>query len=403
MTTAHITDPPSGKKNLGWEFEEAPPSDYENWRTKTVALWFQWFNERVFDGVFGVDPEESWILAGDGVACLEITSQGPIVLTDLLSFSADLSCAMEVDAGYVAFVTDYLVDTNTGLYYDRVADEWGLKIKDATASFVLAEHGYVRISNKPGSTSERPTLALLDRRGSDASGKRWEFQLAGSSGILRLQQFTQAGVSEGLALAIDGSTPALRRWIFQADASQGSVLEPATDYLTNPAGFLGSPSNRWNEVHSKINYEAEPPHGYWREDTTISIPDNTYTDIMPRYEILTQSMTVNDTTRRLTMPVTKGRYKLDFVLRMKASAASLNVLFQLLKNGTVEGAGAWTINAINFEHVGEYQLIPLTFMVDITNVSDYIQLQAYHNGGVGVTATCDEESRLTAVCVKKVF
>jgi hypothetical protein len=49
-TTSHVTEPSEGKKDLGWEFEELPPSDVENWRTHNVETWFDWIDERIFDG-----------------------------------------------------------------------------------------------------------------------------------------------------------------------------------------------------------------------------------------------------------------------------------------------------------------------------------------------------------------
>ena len=50
-TGANILEPPDVHKDTGWEFEEIPPSPYENWKSKLIADWFFWLNERLFDGV----------------------------------------------------------------------------------------------------------------------------------------------------------------------------------------------------------------------------------------------------------------------------------------------------------------------------------------------------------------
>lgn len=48
--TGTRTEPLESKKQSGWVFNDIPPSYYENWRAGTVGDWFQWINERFYDG-----------------------------------------------------------------------------------------------------------------------------------------------------------------------------------------------------------------------------------------------------------------------------------------------------------------------------------------------------------------
>ncbi len=45
-----ITEPPEAKKDEGWIFEEAPPSQFENWKANLTGNWIKWLNERLGDG-----------------------------------------------------------------------------------------------------------------------------------------------------------------------------------------------------------------------------------------------------------------------------------------------------------------------------------------------------------------
>ncbi len=48
-------DPGTTKSNLGWVFQEVPPSSFENFRAQLVGQWFKYINERVFDGATSQD------------------------------------------------------------------------------------------------------------------------------------------------------------------------------------------------------------------------------------------------------------------------------------------------------------------------------------------------------------
>ncbi|MCP4568606.1 MAG: hypothetical protein GY841_13600 [FCB group bacterium] len=54
-TTGNISTPSEAQKNAGHVFEAAPPSSFENWRTKAVGNWLKWLNERFDDGSSGPD------------------------------------------------------------------------------------------------------------------------------------------------------------------------------------------------------------------------------------------------------------------------------------------------------------------------------------------------------------
>jgi len=99
-TTAHVLEPPSGKKDEGWVLDEFPPSNYENWRTREVGRWFKWLNERLFDGFtadsfaidYPVDGSRA-ILFGDNldteINCLELwvtTKSGSAATGSVINF-----------------------------------------------------------------------------------------------------------------------------------------------------------------------------------------------------------------------------------------------------------------------------------------------------------------------------
>ena len=71
-------EPPEGKKDVGWLFEEVHPSTFENWRTQLNGQWWKWMDERWADGAtndilesqmpLGIDGSTNFILedaAGD--------------------------------------------------------------------------------------------------------------------------------------------------------------------------------------------------------------------------------------------------------------------------------------------------------------------------------------------------
>jgi len=397
MTTAHILEPSAGKKDIGWEFEEPPPSDYENWRTKLVAQWFQWFDERFFDGTYGATPKESTVVQANGVDCIEFTEDGLFILTDQMSLSSDGSFGTVNSGTYAAIPFDILVNPNTGLIYDRVANEFLFKINSTIASWTLTEDGYMRLNNLPGS-SDVVAFYMLDRRGGDASGKAWAWEVNGPSGQFKLEQFTQAGVSEGDVVVVDGST-ALRSWTFLTSATVGAVLQPKTDYLTDLAGFLGSPSKRWTEAHIASIFEPERPFYYGYIDTPIAFGSGAVTSVMPRTNFFASAgILVNSGTLRMTMPRSEGIYRLDFAFLVKSDVAGVNFTLDLYKNNVVQVASR--MQAIDLPNAGEYQIIHATYIVETTALTDYFEVKADHSTG-GATVTFDVGSQVTVSCLRR--
>jgi hypothetical protein len=48
-TSSNVTEPASGKKDIGWIVNEVPPSSYQNWLQKTTGDWFKWVQEKFVD------------------------------------------------------------------------------------------------------------------------------------------------------------------------------------------------------------------------------------------------------------------------------------------------------------------------------------------------------------------
>lgn len=44
------SEPPSGKKDTGWVFQDTPPAAQQNWLTGVTGDWLAWLNERLGDG-----------------------------------------------------------------------------------------------------------------------------------------------------------------------------------------------------------------------------------------------------------------------------------------------------------------------------------------------------------------
>jgi hypothetical protein len=53
--TSNSTEPSSGKKDLGWELDEPPPSSIFNWLHYRYYQWTRWLNERFFDVTSGAN------------------------------------------------------------------------------------------------------------------------------------------------------------------------------------------------------------------------------------------------------------------------------------------------------------------------------------------------------------
>src|SRR3990172_1579843 len=47
-----IVEPTSGKKDIGWVFNEEPPAQYFNWLLNLTYQWLQYLSDGVLDGNF---------------------------------------------------------------------------------------------------------------------------------------------------------------------------------------------------------------------------------------------------------------------------------------------------------------------------------------------------------------
>jgi hypothetical protein len=62
-TGGNRVNPPAAKKDLGWVFQEIPPSSFENWRTNLIGEWIKWLDERTDDA----DAGDSLVINDAGV------------------------------------------------------------------------------------------------------------------------------------------------------------------------------------------------------------------------------------------------------------------------------------------------------------------------------------------------
>lgn len=396
MTTANILEPSAGKKNEGWAVDDVPPSSYENWRSKTVAQWFQWFDERFFDGSTPT-PEESLLLKMNGVDSFLFTEFGARNLTNTFAFEDTGDFGTFWSATFSAVFFDFLSQPNTGLYYDKVTDEFQFRIASSVDSFAVDGDGYLKIGNQPAS-GNAPAFGMLDRRGADTSGKLWIWQVNGAAAQYVLEQFTQGGSSEGNALAIDGST-VLKRWQFIANATYGTVLEPTTDYLTNAAGFLGAPTRRWTEGHIATIYEPERAFGYSKLTSDITgIASGAVTVITPDLEILTKGVSI-DGTGKMTMPLVKGIYEIKASFVISGTAANMGFTIDLWKNNVNQNATS-RYRCATYQGSSYRQIVTVTYTVQTTALTDYFEIKIDHSTG-GQTLSVYSESQMTVACLRQ--
>lgn len=92
-------EPPEGKKDLGWVFEEVPPSAFENWKAQLIGQWFKWLDERLEDG------------ATDDI----LQTKMPLSIHDLDNF------VLEVDTD--PFIRFKGLGSNTYIKHDQANDE----------------------------------------------------------------------------------------------------------------------------------------------------------------------------------------------------------------------------------------------------------------------------------------
>ena len=59
-------EPAAGEKNVGWEVSKKPPARFMNWLHWVAYSWFNWLNERMFDGATAADLEVTGVDAGAG-------------------------------------------------------------------------------------------------------------------------------------------------------------------------------------------------------------------------------------------------------------------------------------------------------------------------------------------------
>ena len=60
-------EPTAGEKGTGWVLGERPPARHMNWLQNVVYQWFNWFNERFFDGAAAEDLEVTGVDIATGV------------------------------------------------------------------------------------------------------------------------------------------------------------------------------------------------------------------------------------------------------------------------------------------------------------------------------------------------
>jgi hypothetical protein len=139
-------EPSEGKKDEGWVFEEAPASNYENWRAQLTGQWFKWLDERLDDGA----DENTLIIndPNDGGIGVKIGSNVVRFVDD------DFSVTITASNPTITF------DTNDYMQYDRAGNtltftmgsvasvQLGVSGSDAALTFDTADYiTYNRTSN----------------------------------------------------------------------------------------------------------------------------------------------------------------------------------------------------------------------------------------------------------------
>jgi len=137
-----ITEPPSGKKDVGWVFEDVPPAAYENWLQYTTGEWFKWIDERLNDGV----TNDFLSIASPGL--IHTGSTGMNIHRGLAVGWATTAPADDiVSVGDSNFRMDFTTPTDPAVYFDvdnyivcdRVADTITWVLGTAAEMFLTAD------------------------------------------------------------------------------------------------------------------------------------------------------------------------------------------------------------------------------------------------------------------------
>jgi len=123
----NLTEPSEGKKDVGWEVDEIPPSSWENWKSNLIGNWFKWIDERIVD----TDSGNGWSIlnpsSGD-VAWGLSNQSGPGLYPFLWTEIEEIQFLGEGDTPTLTFQTDS--GHEAWISYDRVLEYMYLHVHD---------------------------------------------------------------------------------------------------------------------------------------------------------------------------------------------------------------------------------------------------------------------------------
>jgi hypothetical protein len=122
----NLTEPSEGKKDIGWEVDEIPPSSWENWKSNLIGNWFKWIDERIVDANAGdgwsiLDPK-----TGDVAWGLDNSGVNPYLWTEIEDF-AFFGSGTEPK---ITFQTSLFPGHEASISYDRTGDWFTIRAHD---------------------------------------------------------------------------------------------------------------------------------------------------------------------------------------------------------------------------------------------------------------------------------
>lgn len=450
-TTAWILEPSSGKKDLGWEFEEAPASNYENWIQKLTGDWFKWIDERFFDG--GSEDELDIYTPGAGARRVRVRDAGVEIFGSALGFDSSASIPriyfnglgggaylevdnstgrIQIEAGVLGTVV-YSVPRDNWIFFSDLTDGLagmgfarvtGIPDKNLLLLSTQAGEGFPAIFYDPANAFIGFSFGRSTYNQDPAATGLVEFY---DSGSFIFKSVTGAGTVGGPVLALqnpDRTTAHSWAWgmsndtLFLASFTSGTILEkfyiwfqgPANDEVwfdqdaelipgisgSGPSGKLGNSTRWWEEITCGELEQKRIGWGFW-SGTNKNVPgDGSRNAVTPDQLIVDDGFSAISIAGNTIRFLKNGVYSIEYVAAIQETAPSAGqgINFRLEKNGGPV-IGFLSVHTIDSSVAREHPS-PFLYMVESTSPSDTYTITAQTSGNP-ITIGANSKLKITQV------
>lgn len=193
--SAELTEPNSGKKDIGWEDGELPPHDYFNWLGNAPHQWFKYLDEGEIDYV-ELFTETEWTLAYPASAfkhssAFEFDAAAAVAGSLLKLTSADS-------------VAECRIDCKPGDRIGSLVDWW----VDADGVSTTCEIARINISTGAVSVLDTITVSASGRQNFPYAGTAFQHVIAaGYWYVLRFKAAGNGATLYGATVTLDHPRP----------------------------------------------------------------------------------------------------------------------------------------------------------------------------------------------------